>query len=81
MELDPPAVDQDLAGVWAVEAGQDAGERRLPGAVLAQERMDLAVASFEVDSIVGQDAWEALGDRAHGHRRDGPGGGAIHVYV
>jgi hypothetical protein len=33
----------DAAGIRLVISGQDLDERRLPRAVLAQERMDLAV--------------------------------------
>src|ERR1700687_3371708 len=41
--------------------------------------MDLTLAGFEIDSVVGQYIRETLGDGAHGHRRDGPGGDLIHA--
>ena len=36
------AVDQDLAAVGLIDAGHDLDQRRLAGAVLAEQRMDLA---------------------------------------
>ena len=46
------ALDQDLALVGVVEAVEDVHERRLPGAVLAEQRMHLAAAEVEVDVVV-----------------------------
>ncbi len=57
-------LDEDLALVRRVEAGQDLHQSRLAGAVLAHERVDLARARREVDAVVREDAREAL--------RDGP---------
>ena len=53
------------AGVDGVDAGQRLDEGRLPGAVLAHERVDLAGAQAEVDVVEGQDAREADGDAPH----------------
>jgi hypothetical protein len=43
------AVEDDLPGVVAVDAGDALDQRRLPGAVVADERHHLAVADLEVD--------------------------------
>ena len=59
---DRPAVDADLALVRPVEAGEDVHERALAGAVLAEQRVDLARPQVEVDVVVGEDAREALDD-------------------
>ncbi len=47
------AADQDLAGVARDLAGQDAHQRRLAGAILAEQRMDLAGLDVEVDGLQG----------------------------
>ena len=52
VDRDLLAVEEDLAGVVAVDAGDALDERRLAGAVVADERHDLARAHLEVD--VGQ---------------------------
>jgi hypothetical protein len=54
--------DADLARVGRVVAEEDVGQRRLAGAVLAQQRQDLARAEVEVDRVVSEQAAEALGD-------------------
>ena len=69
------AVEEDLALVRPVEAGEDVRERALAGAVLAEERVHLAERRLEVDAVVGDDAWEALHDPVHGHRHPRRGGG------
>ena len=46
------AEEGDLALVRAVEAGEDVGERRLAGAVLAEQRVHLADGGLEVDAVV-----------------------------
>ena len=56
------AVEQDLALVEAVDPGQQLDQRRLAGAVLAQQRQDRAGADVEVDPVDRQRAAEALGD-------------------
>ena len=48
------AVEQDLAGVGPVQPGQDVHQRALAGAVLAEQRVDLARAHVEVDVVVGE---------------------------
>ena len=69
-EVDPPAVEGDRALVGAVQAGEDVRQRRLPGAVLAQQRVHLAQRRIEVDPVVCDDPGEPLRDAPH---RDGRG--------
>src|SRR5690606_21038394 len=45
------AVDRDLAVRGQLEAGEQTHERRLPGAVLAHDRVDLPLAEVEVDAV------------------------------
>ena len=59
-ERDGLAVQQDLARVRPVEAVEDVHQRRLAGAVLAEQRVHLAAADVEVDVVVGDDARELL---------------------
>ena len=61
-ELGRLAVDPDLALVRVVEAVDDVHQRRLAGAVLAEQRVHLALAQVEVDAVVRDDAGEALRD-------------------
>ena len=56
---------EDLAGVRLVEPVEDVHQRRLAGAVLAEQRVHLAAAELEVDVVVGDDARERLRDPAH----------------
>ena len=67
-ETDLAAIHHEGAGRRLVHAGDDLHERRLAGAVLADEAVDLARAQGEVDAPQGLDAAEALGDALH---RDG----------
>ncbi len=66
------ALDEDLALVGLVDAVDDVHERRLAGAVLTEERVHLAAAKIEVDSIVRDDPRKALRDAAQ--FQDGRGG-------
>jgi len=68
-DVGEPAVDQDLATVGGVEAIEDRHQRRLAGAVLSQQRMDLAGTNVEVDSVVGDDRAEPLRDAPQLERR------------
>jgi len=61
-ERDRLPVQLDLALVRPVQAGQDVRERRLAGAVLTEEGMDLALGRLELDPVVGDDARKPLGD-------------------
>ena len=45
------AGEADLAGVGLVDARQDFDQRRFAGAVLAEQRMDLAATDVEIDVI------------------------------
>ena len=51
-----------VAGIGAVDAGEHLDQRRLAGAVLAEQRMHLAGAHVEIDRIERQRAGEALGE-------------------
>ena len=53
---------EDLALVRVVEPVEDAHERRLAGAVLAEQRVHLAVAQVEVDVVVREHARKLLRD-------------------
>jgi hypothetical protein len=66
------AVDQDLARIGLVEAVEDRHQRRLAGAVLADDAVDRALADADVDVLVGLDRAERLGDAA---KLDGGNGG------
>ena len=57
-------VEEDLPRVRVVEPVEDVHQRRLAGAVLAEQRMHLAGGDVEVDVVVGEHAGEALGDPA-----------------
>ena len=58
-ELHRLARDHDLALVRVVEPVEDVHQGRLAGAVLAEQRVDLALAEVEVDVVVGDDARES----------------------
>src|SRR5690606_7215470 len=62
------AVHEDLAGVGLLEPVEDLHQRRLAGAVLADQRVDLAPLDLEVDVVVREDEPEALGDAPHTDR-------------
>ena len=51
------------------DAGEDLHQRRLAGAVLAHERVNLAGAEVEVDAVERGDAGEALGDAGGAQER------------
>jgi hypothetical protein len=57
-----PVVNQDLALVGLVEPVQDIHERRLAGAVLAEQPVNLTGLHEQVDVLVRDHAREALGD-------------------
>ena len=69
-EPDRLALDQDLALVRVVQPVEDVHQRRLAGAVLAEQRVHLAFAEVEADVVVRDDARKALRDVAH--LEDGP---------
>ena len=83
VELDRLAVQRQRALVGSVEAGEAVGQRRLPGAVLAEEGVDLPGGHVEVDGLVGDDAaGEPLRDVARGEcrgRTPGTRGDGCHV--
>ena len=61
-DADRLAVDADLAGVGFVEAVEDRHQRRLAGAVLADDAVDDAALDDEIDVVVGVNRAEALVD-------------------
>ena len=67
------AEDLDAALVVGVHAGQDVAQRRLAGAVLAEQRDDLTGVHGEVDAVQGAHAGEGLADLAHGQQDRSPG--------
>ena len=68
----PPLVEHPAAG-GLDDACHDLGQRRLAGAVLAEQRMDLRMAQGEVDVVDRRHAAIGLGDLLHhddvGHRQ------------
>ena len=73
VELDRLTPQADLAAVRPVEPRQDVGQRRLAGAVLAQQCVHLARGRLEVDVFVRDDGGESFRDPPHrdGRRRWG----------
>jgi len=72
-ELHAVAVQEDLAFVRPIEAGEDILERALPRAVLSEQRVHLARGCLEVDVVVCDNTGKPLRDPAHrdrGRRRD-----------
>jgi hypothetical protein len=68
----------DLAGVRSLRAGQDLEQRRLAGAILAQERMNLRRPDFEMDILKREHAGKALADAGHlENRTPGVGDGCV----
>jgi hypothetical protein len=55
------AVAAHVAGIGCIDPGQHLDERRLAGAVLAEQRQNLAREKVEVDVVDGERAAEALG--------------------
>ena len=64
-------VDQDLAGVRLIDAGDDLDQRRLARAVLAEQRVNLAGADVERDAAQRAHAGKALLEVAHLEQRGG----------
>src|SRR5919201_960343 len=58
VDLDRPPVEDDLALVWLMDPGEDLDERRLAGAVVADERDDLVGEDGEVRAAQRADAAE-----------------------
>ena len=75
LEVHLLAEQLDVTFVGAIEPGQDVREGRLAGTVLPEQRVHLPNGGFEVDRIVGQNPWEALGDTDHAHGGDLRGAG------
>jgi hypothetical protein len=56
-----PPVDPNRAFIGLLQAGQHADQGGFPGAVFAEQDVDLAGPDSEIDGIVGNDARKALG--------------------
>src|SRR5438034_11780020 len=65
------AVDQDLPFVRLKESVEDVHQRGLSCAVLAEQPVNLSRLDLKVDSVVGDDAGERLGDVSHFEERSG----------
>ena len=68
-EMDLVAVERHAAAILRVYARDDLHQRRLAGAVLADQAVDLAGAQHEIDVAQGRDAAEGLRDAIHGEPR------------
>ena len=64
VDVDLLALEEDLAAVGRVRAGDALDQRRLPGPVVPDERHHLAVPHLEVDVAQGLDRAERLRDAA-----------------
>ena len=64
------ALPADLAGIGLQHAVDDLDQRALAGAVLAEQRVDLAGQDSQVDAIVGEAARKLLHDAAERQERD-----------
>ncbi|MEY9883986.1 hypothetical protein ABIA43_005520 [Bradyrhizobium sp. USDA 328] len=73
--------DPDNAGISRKNAGDDLDQRGLAGAVLAEQRMDLAGAQREVDLLQGTHGAKALADPAHLKERRSRIGAVFHRNV
>jgi hypothetical protein len=73
-DRDRNPVHLDYAAVQPVHAVQALDERRLAGAVVAQQREHLATAHVEVDVLERRDDAEALAGSAHRQHRLALGG-------
>ena len=60
-------VHKDLALVRTENSEQDIHERRLTGAILAQQGVDLAFAHRKREAVIGHNARKSLDDSAHLH--------------
>ena len=75
VEADRLAVDGERPLVGRVDAGQHLDQRRLAGAVVAEEAVDLPGADLERDVLDGDDRAEVLRDVARLEQRGGVRGG------
>src|SRR5262249_15523312 len=85
----PRAGDEDLARIRGMDAVEDIHQRRLAGAVLADEAMDDAARERQRHVAIGEDRAEALADAAelggggcaHGAGREAPGVAAVSLFI
>ena len=59
------AVQEDLSGIGPIEPVEDVHQRRLAGAVLAEQRVHLTAPDVEADVVVRYDAGELLANSPH----------------
>ena len=71
------ALPADLAGIGMQHAIDDLDQRALAGAVLAEQRMDLAGQDLEIDAVVGEAAREVLDDALERQKRNGGGADSL----
>ena len=57
-------VNQNLAFVGVVQTAEHVHQRRFPGTILAQQAKNLTRADGQIDTFVGDDLTEPLGDAA-----------------
>ena len=69
VDLDQPAVEEDLTLVRHRHAVEDVHQGGLAGTVLTQQCVDLAGSHIERDVVVGDDSRVALRDPAHLEQR------------
>jgi hypothetical protein len=69
----PLTVDEDLARVRLVRAGEHLDQGRLAGPVLTEQAVHLAGPDVKVDAVEGARARELLDDAVH--LKESPGGG------
>ncbi len=66
---DGAAGEPDLAGVGRVDPRQNLDQRRLAGAVLAEQRVDLAAPDVEIDVVERERRGEPLDEADHFEKR------------
>src|ERR1700722_19569095 len=72
--------DLDRPGIGLMAAADNAHQRRLARAVLADERMDFAAEDIEVDAFNGVNAAEALVAAGKGDNRNHEGVSRMHAH-
>ena len=68
-----------VPGVGLVRSGEDLDQRRLAGAVLAEQAVHLTGADVEVDAVQRPDAGEGLDDAVHLQQRRLAGRSPVHA--
>ena len=63
------AVEPDLAGIGSMDAGEYLDQRRLAGAVFAEQRVDFPALHDQIDVVKRQRARKSLADPAQAEQR------------